>query len=416
MSDELNELQSITHEYRKSLAAYEARTALAGSTVDIRGSGEEREKFAKMDADLNAVELLAQNRAIEARLAKIEKEPVLTSRASARNDGIAASEEYAQRYMSSILTGRMEELRAQTALGTAVTGAPIPTDMERRIVELMYQQNVMRQIAVVNVIDSKRTIAVESGLPTTTKVAESAGDPGTGTAATLSFPTFGTSISVTPIMYVTPVKASLEFLADAIGANGIGSAMDYLARKCATSMALKHEEQFIIGDGNGDPQGIALTGLVTQGVDLGTAAAITTVTADNVIDVWHAVAPAYRNSPRFRWLFSDTFLKVARKLKQNSEFIWTPGSTGAQALVGGIPATLYGTPYSISSYVPTTASEAVPFAIVGDFNYFEIFDRTGIESLVDPYTNAINRQTTLYVYSRTDSRCMNTAAFAAITS
>jgi hypothetical protein len=35
--------------------------------------------------------------------------------------------------------------------------------------------------------------------------------------------------------------------------------------------------------------------------------------------------------------------------------------------------------------------------------------------MVDPYSNAINRQTTLYVYSRTDSRCMNKAAFAAIT-
>ena len=56
MSDELNELQSITHQYRKSLAAYEARTGLAPQSVDNRGSGEEKQVFARMDADLSAVE------------------------------------------------------------------------------------------------------------------------------------------------------------------------------------------------------------------------------------------------------------------------------------------------------------------------------------------------------------------------
>ncbi len=77
MSDELNELQSITHEYRKSLAAYEARTGRAPQSVDTRGSGEEREKFAKMDADLSSAEMIAQNRALEARLAKLESQPTL---------------------------------------------------------------------------------------------------------------------------------------------------------------------------------------------------------------------------------------------------------------------------------------------------------------------------------------------------
>lgn len=412
--DELNELQSITHQYRKSLAAYEARTGLAPQTVDHRGSGEEKQKFDRMDADLSAIELAAQNKALEARLAKLEAQPTLDSRKSFGTHDVRSTPEYAQRYLQCLINRNDRELRAATALATDSANAAIPTDMERRIVELMYQANVIRSIAVVNTIDSKRTIAVEGDLPTTTKVAESAADPGTGTSATLSFPTFGSQISVSPIKYVTPVKMSMEFIQDAIGANGIGSALDYVARKCAMSMALKHEEQFTIGDGTGDPQGIA-TSVITQVTDLG-ANAITTITADNVIDTVHLVAPQYRNSPRFRILLSDTCLKVIRKIKDSAGYyIFSPAGAVPQTNVVGLPGTIYGVPYSVGAYVPTATTNGNVFMVVGDFNYFEIFDRTGIESMIDPYSGALTGQQTLYVYSRTDSRCMNAKAFAAIT-
>jgi HK97 family phage major capsid protein len=52
---------------------------------------------------------------------------------------------------------------------------------------------------------------------------------------------------------------------------------------------------------------------------------------------------------------------------------------------------------------------------VGDFNYFEIFDRTGITSMMDPYSAASTHETTLYVYTRTDSKITLANAFAAIT-
>jgi len=61
--NELHELQNITHQYRKSLAAYEARTGLAPQSVDTRGNGEEKQVFARMDADLTAIEMRAQDAA-----------------------------------------------------------------------------------------------------------------------------------------------------------------------------------------------------------------------------------------------------------------------------------------------------------------------------------------------------------------
>jgi HK97 family phage major capsid protein len=413
MQDDMTELQSITHEYRKSLAAYEARTGRATHTVDSQGSGEERQKFARMDADLSAVEATAQVRALESRLAKLESQPVLESRLTARPTALGNADDpnspaYSARWLKAMVNNDHAEMRA---LSLSSTNAGIPTDMERRIVERLREANIMRAISVVTQIDSKRTITVENALPTTNLITEA-------NSITATDPSFSTAISVVPYKYATRVVISQEFIEDAIGQNGIGSALDYVAQRAALSIALKQEEAYTIGTGSSQPQGI--TAGVSQGVDLGTAAALTTTTADNLVDAMFTVTPAYRNSPRFRWLISDSFLRHVRKLKNTVttsgqlEYIWTPGTSTVNQLVGGLPATILGVPYSVGQYVPTTTGDNTVYAVIGDFNYFEIFDRTGITSMVDPYSSSATHQTNLILYSRTDSKVMLAEAFAYI--
>jgi HK97 family phage major capsid protein len=416
MSD-IHDLENLTHQYRKSLAAFEDRTAKEARRIDLEGTGEERQTIARMDADLSAIEsrmqdMAAQKAAAEHRAAQLEAklaEPTYRAKPSEAKLLDVASEEYAQRWLKAVATGNDSEMRA---LSLGSSGAGIPTDMERRIVDRMFQANVMRQIAPVSTIDSKRTIPVQNALPTTSLVAEA----GTITPAD---PTFSTAISVVPYKLVTAVTMSQEFIEDAIGNGGIGSGLQYVADKCGLSIALKQEEYYTIGDGAGgtpaQPQGICDVGAITQVVDLA-GAAVTTIDADNVIDVVHTVPVAYRNSPRFRWLLSDTALKVIRKLKTtNGDFIFSPINTGGGQNVAGLPGTIYGVPYSVGQYVPTATSNGNVFAVVGDFSYFEIFDRTGITSMVDPYSAAATHQSTLYVYTRTDSHIMLPEAFAAIT-
>jgi len=216
---------------------------------------------------------------------------------------------------------------------------------------------------------------------------------------------------------------SQEFIEDAIGQNGIGGGLDWVASRIGMSLGLKMEEYYTVGNSGAtpaEPQGIAYPAVIGQVTDLG-GGAVTTISADNVIDTVHLVAPQYRNSPRFRWLVSDTFVRVARKLKNSvttsgaTEYIWTQAPANSQTMVGGAPGLLYGVPYSVGQYVPTATTDGNVFAVVGDFNYFEIFDRTGMTSLVDPYSGAANHRVTLYTYARTDSKCMLPAAFAAIT-
>jgi HK97 family phage major capsid protein len=428
MSDELNNIENTVHEYRKTLDSFAARTGAKTHHVEIRGSGEEREKIARIDADLDAVERMNQDRlalrAAQERLKQLEEERSqpqfrgVVARADVKHD--LASPEYAKRWLMAVARGDAAEMRN---LATNTSGAGIPTDMERRIVEKMYQANVLRSICPVSSIDSKRTITVEGALPTSALVAESV----SGTLATItpSSPTFGTAISVTPYKYVCATQMSQEFIEDAIGQGGIGSGLDWVASRIGLSLALKMEEAYTVGTGSSQPEGIAgssantkISG-VSQQTDIG--GAVTTVTADNVIDTVHLVAPQYRNSPRFRWLLSDTFVRVARKLKNSvvssgsTEYIWTQASSNAGTMVGGAPGLLYGVPYSIGQYVPTANTDENIFAVVGDFNYFEIFDRTGMTSLVDPYSAAVNHVVTLYTYARTDSRIMLANAFAAIT-
>ena len=424
MSDELNNIENTVHEYRKTLDSFAARTGAKTHHVEIRGSGEEREKIARIDADLDAVERMNQDRlalrAAQERLKQLEEERSqpqfrgVVARADVKHD--LASPEYAKRWLHAVARGDAAEMRA---LSTGTSGAGIPTDMERRIVEKMYQANVLRSICPVSSIDSKRTITVEGNLPTTALVTEA-------NAISASDPTFGTAISVVPYKYVCATQMSQEFIEDAIGQGGIGSGLDWVSSRIGLSMALKMEEAYTIGTGSSQPEGVAGSAMNTalvalsQVTDLG-GNAVTTVTADNVIDTVHLVAPQYRNSPRFRWLFSDTFLRVARKLKNSvttsgsTEYIWTQASSNAGTMVGGAPGLLYGVPYSIGQYVRTATSNNNIFAVIGDFNYFEIFDRTGMTSLVDPFSAASTHQVTLYTYARTDSHIMNASAFAAIT-
>lgn len=403
---DLNNIENTVHEYRKSLEAFAARTGAPTQTVEHRGSGEEREKIARIDADLDAAERLIQLKALQKRSAELER-PVVETRAPGAHD--CGSKEYAQRWMNALVSGNPMEMRALT-LGSS--GAAIPTDMERRIIEKMQQNTVLRQMATVSTIDSRRTITVEGALPTTNLVAEEG-------AITASDPTFGTAISVVPYKLVCATQMSMEFIEDAIGNGGIGSGLNYVADKIGASIALREEEFFTTGTNSSQPEGIAGSSANTKlaaasrVTDLA-GAAITAITGDNLIDTVHLVPPQFRSSPRFSWFVSDTFVRVIRKIKVNTtDYVWKLNEVAG--ISGGAPGTIYGVPYRIGQYVPTATANNNVFAVVGDFAYFEIFDRMGIVSMVDPYSGAANQRTTLYVTKRTDSKIMLIDAFAAIT-
>ena len=414
------------HVYRRGLESFEKRTGLAPNQVDTRGTGEEREMFARMDEALSVAELRTQNAQLEARLAKLEREPVLEARAIRPDSTDAPSAQW----LRAIASGDNVQLRTMGTATIAAAGSQLavtnsnntPTDMERRIRERMQHASIMRQLGVVSTIDSKRTLLVEgSTLPTAALVTEhftiTPGDPTIDT------------VSVVPYKFVSATRLTQEFIEDAIGQSGIGSALDYVANKIGTALGREMEKHYQRGTGSSQPQGIfnfngttydPFTSSPVQDLGAGGAgnAFADDATVDILLDTLHTVPPQYRASPRFAWVLGDQTLKVIRKLKDgNGQFVWSGAATPTQTLVPGAPGTILGHNYYIGEWmpIPTTTTDGKAVLACGDFNYFEIFDRTGMTTVVDPYSAASAMATTVYVYARTDSKITLPAAFATLT-
>jgi HK97 family phage major capsid protein len=408
MSDEITNIENVVHEYRKTLDGFAARTGAQTHHVERRGSGEEREKIARIDADLDMVERDAQLAAMQKRLRALESQPMF----EARKPNIAAdigSGDYKKRWCNALMRGDAAEFRA---LALSTSGAGIPTDMERRIVDKLQQASVMRSLAKVSQINSKRTITIGDALPTTALITEAA-------SITASDPTFGSAVSVVPYKFATRVLMSQEFIEDAIGTGDIGTGLDYVADKCAMSIGLSVENYLTTGSNTSEPQGIAYAAF-GQNVDLGAGGANNAwdndVTGDNLIDAVHKIKPQYRTGPKFAWVMHDSCIATVRKLKVNTtDYIWKPSENGG--LVQGLPGTIYGIPYYANAYMTTatTTTNGKVAAVVGNFEYFEMFERTGITSMLDPYSNAATHQTQLILYTRWDSKIMQSEAFASIT-
>lgn len=120
---------------------------------------------------------------------------------------------------------------------------------------------------------------------------------------------------------------------------------------------------FATGTGTSQPQGIMVGGSV--GV---TAAGTNAITADEVIDLYHSLAPEYRN--RATWVMKDSTLKAIRKFREGSgtgAYLWQP------ALSAGQPETILGRPVRVMSTVDALATGKKVIAF-GDLSYFWIAD------------------------------------------
>lgn len=292
------------------------------------------------------------------------------------------------------------------SLTSATTNAAIPTDLERMIWEKANQINVMRQLSRPLVIDSNRDIIIDGTLPTTALCGE-------GGTITVSDPTFS-KVTVKSYKYITAVKYSSEFMQDVIGKNGIGSGLAYLADKMGTSLSNALDLAYVVGaGGTSAPEGcMSPATALTQVVDIG-GAAISTITAANLIDVFFKLPAQYRQNAT--WVMSDNALSVIAKLVDaNGRFMFSIDRVGD--LSGGVSGTLLGRPVVVAVGAPTATANGNVFVLFADMSkYFGIFDRKGMDSLLDPYSAAATGYSTLYNWARTESKVLLPEAAAAIT-
>lgn len=179
----------------------------------------------------------------------------------------------------------------------------------------------------------------------------------------------------------------------------------FLANRFGERLGRITNQHFTTGTGSAQPDGI-----VTSAVSGKTAAGVAAITADELIDLEHSVDPAYRRSPRAKWMLSDTALASVRKLKDgDNQYLWVPG------LAQGAASTLLGREYVINQDMAVPAA-GVKSVLFGDFfEGYVIRIVKGIEQvrLVERYADYL--QTGFFAYERCDGTVQNTAAYKALT-
>jgi HK97 family phage major capsid protein len=344
----MNRLKQLL-EQRAALIA-DVRKVLDAATTEKRSlSPEDNESIAKMEKDIEAIEVTIK--AEETQRAREKNAPTISAPAGEQRTGID-SEEYRTALWQYVQDG---ERRADLNVGTASEGGyRVPTAFENQVVEALTEENIMRQLADVRRYSLDTDIPVKSGRATFAYIAEK------GTYPT-SAQTFG-KLSLKAYKSGGIILVSEELFND-IPANiekEIRDEIVFAESRC-------EEPNFVSGTGSGCPTGFTVT--AQTGV---TTAGATAITFDEVIDLYHSLLPPYRRNATF--LMGDGVAKYVRKLKNavTGEYTWQP------SVVAGMPDTILGRPVRISQDMDQTVAATKKTIAFGDFKYYRIADRVGI--------------------------------------
>lgn len=249
------------------------------------------------------------------------------------------------------------DTRAQT-LTAGAGGYTVPTDLAATVDKTMKMWGPMYDEAICTVLNTASGNPLD--FPKTDDTAVTVAQHTEAAAMTDdgSQDAVFTKMTLGAFAYDTEwVQISMELLQD--------SAINvetFLGELLGERLARRVNSELTVGDGTGDPLGIVAAS--TLGV---TAVGTTAFTADELIDLFHSVDPAYRASPKSRWQMNDTSLKAIRKLKDgDGTYIWQMGDIRTD-----VPGTLLGRPYSVNQACVNAATGTKP-VIFGDHSKYYV--------------------------------------------
>jgi HK97 family phage major capsid protein len=202
-------------------------------------------------------------------------------------------------------------------------------------------------------------------------------------------------------IYNTPiVPVSIELLQDSEFA-----IEPLLAELFGESLGRTANDILTNGDGSGKPMGI-VTG---AGAGI-TAAATAALASDELIDMFHSVNKAYRQSPMCKWQMNDSTLATVRKLKDgNGNYLWEMGN-----IQTGAPDQLLGKPIEDNSAMDDIGAGNSPI-IFGDHSRY-VVRKIGNFSVVpfrEKYMHKL--QIGLMAFMRFDGEMLNSTAIKKLT-
>ncbi len=156
---------------------------------------------------------------------------------------------------------------------------------------------------------------------------------------------------------------------------------------------------FVSGSSVGQPEGILTNTDVTTGANVVLNGGSSFTSADSIIKLAFSVKEQYY--PNARYVCNRFTLRDLRTLKDSAgNYLWQPDSAGVHGVSDGLPATLFGYPYTIAVDFPSAAASAFTVAF-GDVSLaYWVVDRIEMQLLRDPYSQAAAGAVVLHARKR----------------
>lgn len=255
--------------------------------------------------------------------------------------------------MSSEERTALRELRAQGTTPDAQGGYTVPTQMLNKIVEAMKAYGGIAGVAQI--------LNTSTGQDITWSTSDGTAEEGEllaeNSAASEGDVSFGTAILGAKKLSSKIIRVSNELLQD----SGVDIEA-YLSGRIAQRIGRGEAKYLVQGTGAGNP--LQPKGLVASVTGTVSAASATTFTWKEMNNLKHALDPAYRNGPKFRWAFNDATLKVIEEMEDGQgRPLWLP------SIAGGAPSTVLQVPYVVDQAIDDIAA-GKKFIFCGDFDRF----------------------------------------------
>lgn len=371
-------------EKREKLVA-DGRAALGEITANTDES-RTAELEQRHDTIMTEFDQLDKNIARELRQAKLDKEaeerrasqrpigPDTEARGQAENDGTVEYRDVFYKFLAEggdpsalsveergilragVVSDQAVEKRMQTAGTTTAGGYTVPTELANFIIKSMKMTGPMYDESITTAINTSSGNPIK--VPTvddTTLTGARRDEGGTITDDGTADVAFGQKSLDAYVFDTEFLRVSMELLADS--AFNVEELLGGLLGERLGKLA---NIQLTTGDGVGDPNGIVTASTLGK-----TAASATAITFDEIMDLEHSVDPAYRSSPKCAYMFNDSVLLAARKLKDGEgRYIWQMGNVQQ-----GVPASLNGRNYHINQAMAslTTGQKAMIFGDLGKY-------------------------------------------------
>lgn len=256
-----------------------------------------------------------------------------------------------------------------------MAGYFVPVDMQTRMIELLQGMTVIRGKAS-KISTSRDKVEFPTALD----------NNGDGTARYTSpvrvqwvdeTPTSLASNSLSFGSISIPVHTSMveAYMSRNLIEDSTMNFEDYLSRKLAEAAAIDEDDQFLLGNGVGRPEGILPGGTNKWGIpEVAIGGSSPYVSWNSLIDITYTTPRQYRSDAGF--LARRTTYQTIRKLTdQNQNYLWQPFEfAGGQ---DGQPGRLLGYGFEESEGMPALAANAYA-VLFGDLSAYQVVDRVGM--------------------------------------